>query len=248
MEFTPFPKIPRLRRTITVTEKIDGTNGCIYIQEGQNPLGYSTGFEEQAIAKVGTLYVFAGSRTRWIVPGDDNYGFAAWVKTNAEELAFRLGPGTHFGEWWGYGIQRGYGLPKGERRFSLFNTVRWSDPAARPACCHVVPVLYEGPFTEQAWTLAGIDLAFSGSKAAPGFMKPEGIVMYHHAANQCYKVTLEHDDEPKNATPPKERKPQEHRPKDPTIGGRRIGLIPITFADRRKPREQPTAGVSPQGS
>ena len=32
MEFTPFPKMPRLMRDIVVTEKIDGTNdfNCIY--------------------------------------------------------------------------------------------------------------------------------------------------------------------------------------------------------------------------
>jgi len=31
MEFTEFPKIARLSREVIVTEKIDGTNGCIYI-------------------------------------------------------------------------------------------------------------------------------------------------------------------------------------------------------------------------
>jgi hypothetical protein len=79
------------------------------------------------------------SRSRWITPDDDNFGFAAWVEANRDEL-LTLGPGRHFGEWWGSGIQRGYGLPKGEKRFSLFNVSRWGE--SRPACCHVVPVLY----------------------------------------------------------------------------------------------------------
>ena len=32
-EFVPFPKIPRLHKECIVTEKIDGTNGIIYITD-----------------------------------------------------------------------------------------------------------------------------------------------------------------------------------------------------------------------
>ena len=120
-EFVPFPKIPRLFRPFVVTEKIDGTNASIHVlEDGQ---------------------VLAASRTRWITPEADNFGFARWVHEHEEELRVGLGIGSHFGEWWGSGIQRGYGLK--EKRFSLFNTARWSDPAVRPACCHVVPVLHD---------------------------------------------------------------------------------------------------------
>ena len=52
------------------------------------------------------------------------FGFARWVETNRERLITLLGPGLHFGEWWGSGIQRGYGLTKGDKRFSLFNVER----------------------------------------------------------------------------------------------------------------------------
>ena len=38
-------------------------------------------------------------------------------------------------------------------------------------------------------------LEVGGSAAAPGFMKPEGIMIYHHAAGQYFKKTLEKDDE-----------------------------------------------------
>ena len=68
-----------------------------------------------------------------------------------------LGVGQHFGEWWGFGIQRGYGLH--ERRFSLFNTGRWSDPAVRPACCGVVPVLADGDFTGASFAEANLNSA-----------------------------------------------------------------------------------------
>lgn len=181
MEFQPFPKIPRLSRNCVVTEKLDGTNASIYIPTP----------DEEAFS---FKKVWAGSRTRWLEPGSDNYGFCKWVDANYEDL-LKLGYGHHFGEWWGKGIQRNYGLT--ERRFSLFNTARWGDPAVRPAVCHVVPVLYEGPFDmieiqKGLWTLGSI-----GSLAAPGFMKPEGVVIYHEAAKQLFKKTLENDDAPK---------------------------------------------------
>lgn len=194
IEFDPFPKIPRLNREMIITEKIDGTNATVFIDDNGNQ--------------------FYGSRNRWITPEDDNYGFARWAKAHAEELA-ELGPGWHRGEWWGLGIQRKYGLLK--KRFSLFNVSKWhghdesqlvlgSDldslpfcqkrqPA--PACCHVVPILYIGPFSEVAIQMVLSDLRRYGSRAAPDFMAPEGIVVYFPRAGTCFKVTCENDDEPK---------------------------------------------------
>lgn len=176
-EFRPFPKIPRLSRTVTITEKIDGSNGAVFVGED------------------GT--VRAASRTRWITPENDNFGFAAWVRDHAEELR-GLGEGLHFGEWWGRGIQRGYGLD--HRRFSLFNVSRWSDDDIRPACCDVVPALMIGPFDTGLVDTVIDKLARKGSCAAPGFMKPEGIMIYHHAAKQYFKKMVERDDEPKSRT------------------------------------------------
>jgi hypothetical protein len=39
-----------------------------------------------------------------------------------------------------------------------------------------------------------------GSRAAPGYDKPEGIVVYHTASRSMYKVTLEGDEKPKGST------------------------------------------------
>lgn len=172
--FEPFRKIPRLMRQIIVTEKIDGTNASVHISEDGE--------------------IKAASRTRFITPEDDNHGFAKWVQQNKEGL-LKLGPGAHFGEWWGLGIQRNYGLK--EKRFSLFNTSRWTVDTPPPACCGVVPVLYSGMFNEELIHLALGDLIVQGSFAAPGFMKPEGIVIYHVAADQFFKQTIEKDEEPK---------------------------------------------------
>lgn len=127
-----------------------------------------------------------------------------------------LGPGRHFGEWWGSGIQRGYGLPKRERRFSLFNVTRWclhgenpmtiptADPRViklqdvLPPCVGLAPVLWRGCF--DTLNLADIlsDLRSNGSVVAPGFPKPEGVVIFHVAGNTMFKKTLDGDGEPKS--------------------------------------------------
>lgn len=176
--FVGFPKIARWSREVIVTEKLDGTNAQVHIADDGR--------------------VLAGSRNRWITPGDDGFGFASWVREHEDELTF-LGPGSHFGEWWGAGIQRKYNT--GEKRFSLFNVSRWGDGGKdkRPACCHVVPVLWRGNL--DAMPLGSVlgDLRANGSIAAPGFMKPEGVVIFHVASGSLFKKTLDKDDEPKGA-------------------------------------------------
>lgn len=192
MNFTEFPKIPRLSREVVITEKIDGTNASIMIEP------YTPEHDDYYVSRpraAGVDYGIAvGSRTRWITTTTDNAGFANWVKANGDEL-FGLGVGHHFGEWWGKGIQRNYAQTK--KHFSLFNTHRWGE--VRPACCLLVPVLYQGPFEEYG-VMKGVKAALNalrdqGSAAAPGFMKPEGIVVYHTAGNLLFKKTLEKDDE-----------------------------------------------------
>lgn len=179
VEFTPFPSISRLSRDMVITEKLDGTNAsiCVY-QDGEDRLN-----------------IKAGSRTRWITPEDDNYGFAKWVHQHQDELIHGLGEGTHFGEWWGQGIQCGYGLK--EKRFSLFNVGRWNNDN-KPACCHVVPTLYRGNFSTLKAAEILSELEFEGSIAVPGFMQPEGIVIYHAHSNTLFKKTIKNDEKGKS--------------------------------------------------
>lgn len=177
IDFLPFPKIARLSREMVITEKIDGTNASVYIPDSGDQ-------------------IFAASRSRWITPEDDNHGFARWVAAHKDEL-LRLGPGHHFGEWWGSGIQRKYGLVNGEKRFSLFAVHRWTDDAARPSCCSVVPTLYTGIFSTEVISTQIERLRTLGSVAAPGFMNPEGIIIYHTASKTMFKKTLDKDETPK---------------------------------------------------
>jgi hypothetical protein len=180
--FQPFPAISRLSRDMVITEKLDGTNAQLFITDD------------------GLL--FPGSRNRWITPEADNFGFARWAMQHAEELVRTLGPGQHFGEWWGQGIQRTYGLT--EKRFSLFNTGRWKSPqnegrgpdsmCYQAPLVHVVPVLRQYTFdTGEIDRVLG-NLAIYGSAASPGFMRPEGIVVYHTKSNTLFKKTLDKND------------------------------------------------------
>ena len=238
--FTPFKKIPRLNRNVIITEKIDGTNAQLFIEEWGPGAPGADERDGDALCKYVDGYTPAyrflvGSRSRWIVPERDNAGFARWAFENAEELIKLLGPGRHFGEWWGQKVQRSYDLK--EKRFSLFNTTRWGtraryiDPRCMVTpdvvehkfhkgqkmcqCCESqdaldaevggvqlrsVPLLYKGPwFHEGTWAPATTieELRKNGSSAAPGYMDPEGIVVFHEASGELFKVTIKNDEKPK---------------------------------------------------
>ena len=77
------------------------------------------------------------------------------------------------------------------RYFSLFNTSRWAHEV--PTCCKVVPVLYQGNFTQENIEWAIGRLIGEGSYAAPGFENPEGVVIYHTASNTLFKKTIGND-------------------------------------------------------
>lgn len=187
-EFREFSSIPRLSRDMIVTEKIDGTNAQVTVLDDGR--------------------VLAGSRNRWLTLEQDNFGFARWVQEHADELRAGLGVGSHYGEWWGAGIQRRYGLD--HKRFSLFNVGRWNsefnalgheqaDPPRSTVCvecpaCHVVPVLCRWTF-DTAKVDAVLDaLRVAGSAAAPGFANPEGVVVFHTKGNLMFKKTLDKND------------------------------------------------------
>lgn len=169
MGFEAFDEIQRFLTQCTISEKIHGTNAQVNIFEYTSTDGQKHEPRLQAIA---------GSRTREVTPEDDNYGFARWVHDNKEALIALLGPGRHFGEWFGSGINHGYGLAKGEKRFALFNTYRWGkvDLSTVPGLT-VVPILYQGPYREGLVTEVAAKLLETGSQAAPGCKIPEGVVI-----------------------------------------------------------------------
>jgi hypothetical protein len=228
--YPKFPKIPRLFRHLVVTEKIDGTNALVHVSreylgtalmydlegslKGAEEKGVNVIIDFSELDDAGEpkyeYHVRAGSRTRWISPSDDNFGFAVWVRNNATKLA-ELGEGNHYGEWWGKGIQRGYGQEG--RFFSLFNVGRWHDPNAPWAALEGSQPIPEVPgLTTVPPLMGGVGdwvvgaalqaLAQQGSIAAPGFPNPEGVVVFHTASNAYYKATLDNDGKPKTAVEP----------------------------------------------
>jgi hypothetical protein len=158
-EFKEFSKIPRLNRDICISEKIDGTNAQILIEPivleaqggtrgGNNPVGDElalvpkppSAYDVMMTDEAQIYAISAGSRNRWLGIGKaDNFGFAGWVKDNAAALVALFGPGRVFGEWWGAGIQRRYGLTA--KRFSPFNVSRYGEVTA-----YLDPRCVTGPF------------------------------------------------------------------------------------------------------
>lgn len=206
--FEAWPKTPRLfKESMVITEKIDGTNSAVGVVEYYNecpvPAGATVAHVLQEGGGANYYLVYAQSRNRVISPATpdnkaaDNYGFAGWVWANADDLARVLGPGLHYGEYWGHGIGRGY--DQTERYFSLFNTSRWKHldiPEARaeikpPEALRVVPVLsihtLDTPVIQETLSTLGA----AGSRAAPGYMTPEGICVYLPAAKATFKVTFD---------------------------------------------------------
>jgi hypothetical protein len=196
-EFVAWPKTPRMFRDMIVTEKIDGTNAAVMVR----PLDWIGGdaprdHETVVVRHDEAFAVGAQSRKQLIRPGKgtDNYGFAQWVHERADQLVELLGPGRHFGEWWGKSIQRGYGMPV--RGFSLFNVHRHagrSEAFDDGTFLTVVPTLYQGQFSSMAVRDCAEELHLNGSVAAPGFKDPEGIIVFHVAANRTFKYTLDGD-------------------------------------------------------
>jgi hypothetical protein len=185
------------KEQVLVTEKIDGSNSAVRIR----PFDIDADRSEQVdtVSIDGEQYtLWAQSRKRLLQPVKalDNFGFASWVYENAPALVRVLGPGDHFGEWWGSGIQRSYGLK--EKRFSVFNAARW-DEALSPtealtevSNLYRVPTLFRGQFYDLDLPALRADLEENGSKVVPGF-KSEGMVVYLRELNASYKVLLEND-------------------------------------------------------
>lgn len=212
IEFVAWPKTPRLfKDAMVITEKIDGTNAAIGIvdyglddSQVDDPNLLNLYHDNNADRWYG---VYAQSRNRLILPidhpyggkGSDNYAFAQWVEGNSEALIRVLGPGLHYGEWWGAGIARNYG--KTDRTFSLFNTSRFkhlADEEARAAIqppkeLSVVPVLAVHTLDTQLVLDVMDELKHKGSAASPGYMNPEGVVVFLPSVGRCFKVTYDGD-------------------------------------------------------
>ena len=170
IEFKAWEKIPRGKNEkFVITEKMDGTNACVIIQDDK--------------------LVGCQSKKRLITVNDDNYGFARWCEENKEDLE-QLGDGYHFGEWVGLGIEKN--PHKFDRkRFFLFNTGRWSNGSpSLPTCCDVVPVLFYGDATVKNIQKT-MELLKTNSE---NNYISEGIICYYLFARRYEKYTFKYPD------------------------------------------------------
>lgn len=175
-EFKAYGKTPRLNKVIHISEKLDGTNGAIIISKDGR--------------------VAAQSRNRIVTPGKstDNHGFASFVYERAGALRDALGVGHHYGEFVGRKIGRGYDVDK---TFYLFNP-RHAEAVRDVDNLEIVPQLLAwGNFNS-----AAIDGALQGLVDHGSYIdqnqRPEGIIVFHSASKQVYKVLTDADDIPKS--------------------------------------------------
>jgi hypothetical protein len=200
MEFKKWDSIPRLsKEEMDISEKIDGSSCAVRIRPYWENAENS---DETFICDVGIegekFTVWAQSRNRFLKPTKelDNFGFAKWVLDHATELVQILGAGDHYGEWFGSGIQRRYGLS--EKRFALFNARRWLE-ILHPSedrfgiGLYIVPLLYSGPFNGAMINRHVELLRLTGSKAVLHEWPAEGLVVNLRQSKVSYKVLLEND-------------------------------------------------------
>lgn len=170
--FKAWPKIPRGKgQQVTISEKLDGTNSCVIIKEGE--------------------IVGVQSRNRMITVDDDNYGFAKWVSENKEKLE-QLGDGYHYGEWYGAGIQKNPHNKDG-KYFALFNTFRYGEhnPLPEGLNIEIVPVVFRGA---QEDIIIEEQMGMLEENAKVEGYNPEGLIIYYHNTRTFEKYTFKNVD------------------------------------------------------
>lgn len=162
---------------VVITEKIHGSNAQILV------------YRDEA----GELHARAGSRKQYLdVLGPDNFGFAVYVKAHEAEICEKLGEGRHYGEWVGPGINGEYGFP--DKHLVLFDHRRHPkekfDSGNMPPRMLPVPVLYDGAYSADVVKEVMDRLRGEGSVLVPGFMRPEGIVLFFPLFNTMKKLVF----------------------------------------------------------
>ena len=178
VNYNSFPSIERLENIYCIiSEKIDGTNGLIEINETN---------------------VRFGSRNRYVFFNDDNAGFAnffrdyeARFKDAAKDIITDESyPLRIYGEWFGCGIQRNYGLKdKFFMPFHLFYSkklIEYQIPNI------VTPnIMYAGKFSIEVVDACMQQLKLDGSGVVKNYKQPEGIVIFFPKYNFRLKETFD---------------------------------------------------------
>lgn len=165
-EFKSWREIDKFQGVhVIITEKIHGSNAQILVYRDES----------------GALKALAGSRTQFLDPwGRDNFGFAKYVMAHEAQICEQLGEGRHYGEWVGPGVNSDYGLK--DKHLVLFDFRRHPkekfEAGQMPPNMLPIPVLYDGPYAPGIEDKVMDGLKANGSVLSPGFMKPEGVVLF----------------------------------------------------------------------
>jgi len=192
-EYPKYPSIERFENIYSIiSEKVDGTNGLIEIEYDD-----------------GLLAVRFGSRNRWLTLSSDNAGFMNFFAMFAKKIAIVpdilrakavneldnrnkvcSNPIRIYGEWYGKGIQRGYGLDT--KYFMPFHTIL-AEALIEANVPNIMPphIMYTGKFDKQIADDMMNLLRTHGSGVTPGYFNPEGIVVYFPTYQFCLKDTFE---------------------------------------------------------
>ena len=197
--YASFPSIERLENIYCViSEKVDGTNSLIEINE-VFPVGEPK-----------EIQVRFGSRNRYITFNNDNAGFAnffrhyeARFKDVAADIILKelevsgetltecqeQYPLRIYGEWFGSGIQRGYGLK--DKFFMPFSTF-YAEKLIEYQVPNIIKpnIMYTGKFSQEIADICMQTLT-NGSLVIPEFKRPEGIVIHFPKYNLRLKQTFE---------------------------------------------------------
>ena len=199
--YPSFSSIERLENIYCViSEKIDGTNGLIEIQNKANN------------SNTGSMIVKFGSRNRYISFSDDNAGFANFFRhyekkfknmakeiiassynedSQTDEIPTENYPLRIYGEWFGKGIQRGYGLD--DKYFMPFSSF-YAEHMIKAGIPNIMMpnIMYTGKFSLEVVDNC-MNCLTSGSfhNLITNYDNPEGIVIYFPKYNFRLKQTFE---------------------------------------------------------
>lgn len=215
VSYPSFSSIERLENIYCViSEKIDGTNGLIQID-------YKYDWNGQ---RYDDHLVQFGSRNRYITTTDDNAGFAnyftphiASICTLAESL-INYGDNDNpkqdwpiyiYGEWFGKGIQRGYGLD--EKYFMPFSSF-YAEHMIKAGIPNIMMpnIMYTGKFSLEVVDNCMNRLTSGGFHTLiTNYDYPEGVVIYFPKYNFRLKQTFEGSKWERNITKPEhDKKPK----------------------------------------
>lgn len=190
-EFEAWPKtlhVDKVLGKVIVTEKIDGTNACLFF--------YPNG------------EMFVQSRNRIITPDQDNAGFAKWAYRNQKDLFYIFGPGRHYGEWWGHKIGRTYDMTYNV--FSVFNNGRFYKTEANSndsmstrahemglgeeisAVPHIFTGMYGSPEMDGAIDAFSGGMSLAALEYGIEYPNPEGVCFYFREFDKVAKLVFAH--------------------------------------------------------